>query len=57
MLAHQEIRYLKGKAAICGARFIGRSEHTCATRAQQEDSVGFEQTTSKIGRASCRERV
>ena len=28
------------------SRFLGRSEHTCGTRAQQEDSVGFEPTTS-----------
>ena len=29
------------------SRFLGRSEHTCGTRAQQEDSMGFEPTTSQ----------
>ena len=27
--------------------FLGRPEHTCGTRAQQEDSVGFKPTTSE----------
>ena len=28
------------------SQFLGRSEHTCGMRAQQEDSVGFDPTTS-----------
>ena len=34
-------------AAPGWSRFLGRPEHTCGTRAQQEDSVGFEPTTSQ----------
>ena len=34
------------------SRFLGRLEHTCGTRAQQEDSVGFEPTTSQHLRVS-----
>ena len=29
------------------SQFLDRSEHTCGTRAQQEDSVGLEPTTSE----------
>ena len=50
MHVHREIMCLKGKATIFGTRLLsvlGRSEHTCGTRAQQEDSVGLEPTASQ----------
>ena len=48
-------QYQQGEAAIYGARllsFLGRSEHTCGTRAQQEDSMGFELTSFQHLRGS-----
>ena len=58
VLAHREITFLKGEAAIYGARLLSVFRKVGAhlrLRAQQEDSVGFEPTTSQHLRVSrCR---
>ena len=46
-LRTEKLQYKLPHAALSRSQFLGRLEHTSGTTAQQEDSVGFEPTTSQ----------